>query len=243
MIPVLAMAPDDEDTPFPPPERALDYPNGLIAVGGALSVRRLRMAYESGIFPWFSPGQPPLWWTPDPRAVLFPGQMHIPRSLRKVLRRQAYRVTLDAAFPRVIAECADLRADAEGTWITEEMRAAYITLHEHGLAHSVEVWMDGSLAGGLYGVALGKAFFGESMFSRRTDASKIALAWLSAQLLRWDYELIDCQLPSPHLERLGAREIPREAFLSRLAQALTAATGETAWTIDPELTGALVAGG
>lgn len=243
MIPIQALELDDEDTPFPSPDRALDHPNGLLAIGGALSVRRLVMAYEHGIFPWFSEGQPPLWWSPDPRAVFIPGAMHIPRSLRKVLRQCRYRVTLDTAFADVIGACADLRADVEGTWITDDMRRAYVELHKAGLAHSVEVWMEDRLAGGLYGVALGRAFFGESMFSSRTDGSKIALAWLSAQLLRWDYEFIDCQVPSPHLERLGAREIPRTEFLAWLADALATPTHPGPWRLDADLTCNAVAGG
>lgn len=240
---VLTLAPDDEHTPFPPASRALDYPNGLLAVGGPLSIKRLRMAYESGVFPWFADGQPPLWWSPDPRAVLFPGGMHISRSLRKRLRRVTWTVTMDTDFEQVIGACAELRADAEGTWITDDMRAAYIALHREGLAHSVEVWDQATLVGGLYGVTLGRAFFGESMFSRRSDASKIALAWLSAQLLRWQYSLIDCQVSSSHLSRLGAREIPRAEFLQRLRTALTRPARTGPWRFDADLTVTEVAGG
>lgn len=243
MTRLVALAPDDALTPFPPVSQALDYPNGLLAVGGALSTRRLLMAYRQGIFPWFSPGQPPLWWSPDPRAVFVPGQMHISRSLRKALRRNTYRVTLDEAFPAVIGYCADLRAATDGTWIGDDMREAYTALYRQGLAHSVEVWVGNDLAGGLYGISLGAAFFGESMFSRRSDASKIALAWLHRQLLRWHYELIDCQVSSPHLARLGAQELPREVFLTALGRALQRRTLYGPWQLDQDLSANEVAGG
>lgn len=240
---ILVLDANDDSTPFPPASAALEYPNGLIAMGGPLSITRLRMAYERGIFPWFSEGQPPLWWTPDPRAVLFPGTMHIARSLKKRLRQGHFSTTLDHDFRAVVHHCAEMRANAEGTWITPQMKSAYQALHEAGMAHSIEVWSGSELAGGLYGVAIGGAFFGESMFSRHTDASKVALAWLNAQLLRWGYDLIDCQVSSPHLLRLGAQEIPRRAFLQRLRTALDRPGKAGFWAMDRDLDVNEVVGG
>jgi len=243
MIRVLSLPEDDDTTPFPPAAAALDYPNGLLAIGGPLSVPRLEMAYRSGIFPWFSTDQPVLWWHPDPRALLFPGEMHVSRSLRKRLRQGRYAVTLDRDFDAVIRSCAHIRARAEGTWITPAMIDAYGRLHEHGIGHSVEVWHDGRLAGGLYGVSLGAAFFGESMFSLATDASKVALAWLSAQLLKWNYELIDCQVHSSHLQTLGVREVPRSRFMELLRHSLRAADRRGDWRFDDDLDVERVIGG
>ena len=205
-----------EDAPvhaFPDVSFAMIQPNGLLAVGGDLSPGRLLHAYRQGIFPWFSDGQPILWWAPDPRAVLLPEAIKISRSLRKTLRREVFQVTFDRAFPRVIEACAAPRSRQNDTWITNPMVAAYCELHARGLAHSVECWRDGALAGGLYGVAIGKIFFGESMFSRVSDASKVALA----SLCQSDFELIDCQLPSEHLKRMGAIDMPRREFMDRLA--------------------------
>lgn len=200
---------------FPPPVQA--EPGGLLAVGGDLTPPRLLLAYSTGIFPWFNEGDPILWWSPDPRCILEPAQVRVSRSLAKVLRRGTFRVTYDRAFAEVIAACArERRGGGEGTWITPAMRAAFIALHELGYAHSVEAWCDGELAGGLYGVCLGRCFFGESMFHRVTDASKVALVTLAGELQRRDFELIDGQLPSPHLTSLGARQIPRKQFLQRL---------------------------
>jgi len=213
------------DDPFPPVETALAEPNGLLAAGADLSVPRLLAAYRRGIFPWFSPGEPILWWAPDPRMVLFPGEFKCARSLRKRLMRSDYEVRVDTAFPMVMQSCATPRKGQRGTWISPIMVAAYTALHEAGHAHSFETWMLGEdgpeLAGGLYGVALGRAFFGESMFSRRTDASKIALAHLVAELAVRGFEVIDCQMSTPHLASLGAREIPRREF-SALLERLTA---------------------
>ena len=203
------------DTPahaFPDPERALDEPNGLLAAGGDLSPERLLHAYRLGVFPWYSAGQPILWWSPDPRAVLFPERMRVSRSLRKTLRQGRFRVTVDTAFREVMDACAAPRPGSDGTWITPEMLAAYTRLHSLGWAHSVECWRDGRLAGGLYGVAMGRVFFGESMFSRESDASKVALAHLSGQ----GYRLIDCQVESEHLARLGAEPVPRRTFRALL---------------------------
>ncbi|MDD5471030.1 MAG: leucyl/phenylalanyl-tRNA--protein transferase [Sideroxydans sp.] len=207
-----------KDTPFPPVTQALRHPNGLLAAGGDLSPSRLLDAYQHGIFPWFGAGDPILWWSPDPRMVLIPAEFRLSHSLRKTLRRGAYQLHTDSAFEQVMRACAAPRDGQDGTWIQEEMVQAYCELHRQGYAHSVETWMDDELVGGLYGIAIGRMFYGESMFSRRTDASKIALAHLCAQLQRWDFGMIDCQMNTPHLASLGAREIPRKEFLSRLQE-------------------------
>jgi leucyl/phenylalanyl-tRNA---protein transferase len=211
---------DTADLRFPPVELA--SPEGLLAVGGDLRAERLLEAYRHGIFPWYSPGQPILWWSPDPRAVLFPPKLRVSRSLRKTLRQNKFSVTLDRAFREVISSCAQPRSErlGHGTWITPEMIEAYCVLHERGLAHSVESWRNGKLVGGLYGVSLGTAFFGESMFTRATDASKMAFVHLVRQLQLWGYTLIDCQLPSSHLFSLGAEEIRRREFMEHLERAL-----------------------
>ena len=203
-------------SPFPPLSRALAEPNGLLAAGGDLSAERLIEAYRQGIFPWYSDDQPLLWWSPDPRMVLYPQELKISRSLGKRLRRRDYTVRVDSAFARVMRACAAPRDGQAGTWITDDMVAAYGELHRRGIAHSVETWIDGELAGGLYGVGLGRMFYGESMFARVTDASKIALAHLVRQLERWQFGLIDCQMQTAHLASLGAREIPRAAFIGKL---------------------------
>ena len=199
---------------FPDVDYAMIQPNGLLAVGGDLSPARLLHAYQRGIFPWFSEAQPILWWAPDPRAVLLPEAIKISRSLKKTLRRGLFQVTFDQVFPRVIEACAAPRGHQNDTWITNHMVAAYCELHARGFAHSVECWQDGALVGGLYGVAIGKVFFGESMFSRVSDASKVALV----TLCRSGYELIDCQLPSDLLKRMGATEMPRRDFMRLLVQ-------------------------
>ncbi|OQW41626.1 MAG: leucyl/phenylalanyl-tRNA--protein transferase [Proteobacteria bacterium SG_bin4] len=201
---------------FPPLEKALDDPNGLLAVGGDLSPQRLIEAYRSGIFPWFNEDEPIFWWSPDPRMVLFPGELKISRSLRKTLHKDCYQIRADTAFTQVMQACAAPRKGQSGTWIHPEMIAAYTALHDMGLAHSVETWIDGELVGGLYGVALGKVFFGESMFSRSTDASKIAFVHLVKQLQYWEFGLIDCQVKTRHLASLGAREISRVSFSRQL---------------------------
>lgn len=208
--------PDDDDAPFPAVERALREPDGLLAAGGGLSPRRLLRAYRHGIFPWYGPGQPILWWSPDPRTVLIPEQLHIGRSLQKTLRKGEYEVRYDTAFDAVITACAAPRADGHGTWLTDEMVAAYRELHRLGHAHSAESWYRGELAGGLYGVAIGKVFFGESMFTRRSDASKVAFARLVARLRERGYTLIDCQVASAHLARFGAVAMPRRHFIDAL---------------------------
>jgi leucyl/phenylalanyl-tRNA--protein transferase len=204
------------DTPFPPLAAAQKEPNGLLAVGGDLSPRRLLDAYRHGIFPWYSEGDPILWWSPDPRMVLFPGELRVTRSLAKTLRNKSHEVRFDTAFDAVMRGCAAPRPGQGGTWIGPEMRAAYRRLHALGYAHSAETWIDGELAGGLYGVAIGAAFFGESMFSRARDASKIALVALVRRLAADGYGLIDCQMHTAHLASLGAREIPRAEFARRV---------------------------
>ena len=230
MIPWL-----ERDQPFPPVSRALREPNGLLAAGADLTVPRLLDAYRHGIFPWYSAGQPVLWWSPDPRMVLVPSAMKVSRSLKKRLRRREGTVRADTAFEAVMSACAEPRAHEGGTWITGDMAAAYAALHRAGYAHSVEVWIDERLAGGLYGVSIGKMFYGESMFSRATDASKIALAHLARQLARWEFGLIDCQMATPHLASLGAREIPRTQFLRAVAELVNYPTGLERWRFDDDL--------
>ncbi|MDR2000016.1 MAG: leucyl/phenylalanyl-tRNA--protein transferase [Zoogloeaceae bacterium] len=204
---------------FPPVEQALAEPNGLLAAGGDLSPARLLAAYRRGIFPWYSAGEPILWWSPDPRMALFPAELKISRSLAKALRNKPYEVTFDTAFGQVMAACAAAsRPGQHGTWITAEMQSAYGKLHELGYTHSVEVWLDGRLAGGLYGMALGRAFYGESMFSRQADASKIALVHLCRHLQSQGFGIIDCQMETAHLASLGARPIPRSDFIALLDQ-------------------------
>lgn len=213
--------PDDDTTPFPDVEQALIEPNGLLAVGGSLSMTRLLNAYRHGIFPWYSAGQPLLWWSPDPRTVLFPARFKLSRSLRKTLHKTTHDVTLDTAFDDVVGACAAPRSSESGTWITPAMAHAYSNLHSAGYAHSVEVWQDNKLVGGLYGVALGRVFYGESMFSTLRDGSKIALANLAGQLRAWDFAVIDCQLHTAHLESLGAEEISRSQFTDLLTENCT----------------------
>jgi leucyl/phenylalanyl-tRNA--protein transferase len=212
------LSPLDAPEWFPPLEQALEEPAGLLAAGGDLSPARLVAAYARGIFPWYSPGQPVLWWSPDPRAVLFPEEFHCSRSLARTIRSGEFSVSDDRDFAAVIDGCAAPRAASPGTWITSDMRAAYLELHRLGHAHSVEVWRGGELAGGLYGVRLGELFFGESMFSRERDASKVALAHLVSMCLRNNVAVIDCQLPSRHLASLGVRCIPRSQFESLLRE-------------------------
>lgn len=221
------------DAAFPSLRHALREPNGLLCAGGELSPARLLSAYRQGIFPWFSEGQPILWWSPDPRMVLFPSEFRLSRSLLRTLRRGNYEVRLDSAFGMTLEACATTPREGQpGTWITEEMRVAYRTLHELGFAHSVEVWMDGMLAGGLYGVALGRVFYGESMFSRVTDGSKIALAHLVSHLHAQGFEMIDCQMHTPHLASLGAREISRQEFVQRVADLVEAPVCPGRWPVD-----------
>jgi leucyl/phenylalanyl-tRNA--protein transferase len=221
----------DDRLLFPP---ATDAEEGLLAVGGDLRPERLVLAYSQGIFPWYEQGQPILWHSPDPRMVLLASDLHVPRSLAKTLKRGTYTFTLDTAFEDVIAGCAKAyRPGQRTTWITPAMRKAYLELHRQGLAHSVEAWSEGELAGGLYGVSLGGAFFGESMFARQPDASKAAFATLVAQLVRWDIELIDSQVYTDHLARFGAEEWPRRRYLKALARALEQPTRRGPWRFDP----------
>ena len=244
MIPFLG--PGD---PFPPVEQALDNPDGLLAAGGSLTMKRLIEAYRLGIFPWFNEGDPILWWSPDPRTVLCPANVHVSHSLRKRLKKSAHFVTLDRAFGRVLDGCAAPRAgdpsssgSSRGksrgdshTWLGPAMRRAYAALHNAGLAHSVEVWMDGELAGGIYGVGIGRMFFGESMFARRTDASKIGIVVLAAQLDRWQFPLIDCQLETSHLMSLGAEHLSRRRFIAEITRLVKDPAPN--WVLDEDLVG------
>lgn len=231
MIPWLSVG-----DPFPAVEQALRDPNGLLAAGADLSTERLLDAYSRGIFPWFGHGDPVLWWSPDPRMVLRLPELHVSRSLRRTVRSGRYTVTLDTAFRQVMAGCAVPRDADDGTWITSDMMEAYERLATLGYAHSVEAWSNGELAGGLYGVALGRVFYGESMFSRRTDASKIALIYLVGQLERWGFELIDCQMSTGHLASLGAREMPRAEFLQHIDRLVRRPGVPSPWTLDAHLT-------
>jgi leucyl/phenylalanyl-tRNA--protein transferase len=205
---------------FPPLNKALREPNGLLAAGGDLRPERLIQAYRHGCFPWFQDGQPILWWSPDPRTVLLPSELHISRSLAKVLRQGRYRVTFDQAFADVIRACAAPRSYATETWITSPMQDAYLELHKRGVAHSVEVWRDDELVGGLYGLVMGQLFFGESMFNRADNASKVGFVRLVEHLKDWGFVLIDCQMPTEHLLSLGAQTISRTEFASYLSRHL-----------------------
>jgi leucyl/phenylalanyl-tRNA---protein transferase len=256
-----------DNMPFPPVDQALDKPNGLLAAGGDLSPERILDAYRHGIFPWFNTDEPVLWWSPDPRMVLFPQEFKLSRSLRRTLRNKQYEVRADSAFEQVMRACAAPREGQRrgwnktaednstensretalpapegsappcqgGTWIHEKMIAAYAVLHRLGHAHSIETWIDGELAGGLYGIAIGRMFYGESMFSRRTDASKIALAHLAKQLERWNFGMIDCQMNTHHLASLGAREIPRAEFIVRLRELIHYPDIASPWKLDHDL--------
>ena len=228
--------------PFPPAQLAMRDPNGLLAIGGDLSITRLLNAYSQGIFPWYNPDEPILWWCPDPRAFLAPSQFHVSRSLARRLRRKDYAVSLNRAFPHVIAACSAPRwrgrppdlpnpNASPRTWLGAEMKQAYQALHDHGHAHSVEVWRDHELMGGLYGVALGRVFYGESMFSRADDGSKIAMHYLCRQLAAWDFALMDCQIASPHLASLGGTELPREDLVKRVREAV-AHNGPARWQFE-----------
>jgi leucyl/phenylalanyl-tRNA--protein transferase len=208
--------PNDASSPFPDPELALREPDGLLAIGGNLSAERLLRAYAAGIFPWYTEGQPVLWWSPDPRFVLFPQKLKVSRSLHKTLRGHTFRITLDQAFDAVIRGCAAPRPGTDGTWITTAMTTAYQRLHELGFAHSAEAWQGDTLVGGLYGVAIGRVFFGESMFTRVNNASKVAFVALVRQLHAWDFPLVDCQVYTPHLASLGAEFMDRRDFLAQL---------------------------
>lgn len=221
--------------PFPPVETALAEPNGLLAAGDELSAERVLEAYQQGIFPWFNADQPVLWWSPDPRMVLLPAELRVARSLAKVLRNRVYEVRADSAFRTVMQACAEPRNHQNGTWISPAMIETYHALHRRGIAHSIETWIDGELAGGLYGVAIGRMFYGESMFTRVTDASKIALVHLVRQLERWGFGMIDCQMHTAHLGRMGGREIPRAAFMRKLGELVNYPPISGTWVLDHDL--------
>jgi leucyl/phenylalanyl-tRNA--protein transferase len=222
----------DSGDPFPEVERALKEPNGLLAAGADLSLPRLLEAYRNGIFPWFGNGQPIMWWSPDPRMVLLPAELKVSRSLSRTLRNARFEVRADTAFDAVIEGCRQPRRGESGTWITHEMAKAYGVLHRAGFAHSVETWRDGELVGGLYGVALGRAFFGESMFTRVSDASKVALVALARQLQHWSFGVIDCQMNTAHLASFGAREIPRAEFTRGLRELVHYAAVPVPWRLE-----------
>lgn len=227
-MPVYALSPD---LIFPPAEFASK--EGLLAVGGDLSLERLLLAYRSGIFPWYSENEPILWWSPDPRLVLYPDEIKVSRSLQKMINKGTFEVTLDCAFEQVIAECARTRAEnGEGTWIVDEMLEAYSDLHAAGYAHSVEAWQGANLAGGLYGLSLGRCFFGESMFTRVSNASKVALVKLVDYLKERQFDLIDCQVTTEHLLSFNAREIPRKRYLHELGRSLKSKTLKGKWVVD-----------
>jgi len=231
-VPVYRI-PDDAHV-FPRPDLA--DPEGLLGVGGDLDPDRVLLAYQLGIFPWYSKGQPILWWSPDPRMVLWIDELHVPRSLGKIVRRHDYALTADTAFGDVIDACARAKRPKQpGTWITADMRAAYVGLHQRGHAHSIEAWKDGALVGGLYGVQVGRVFCGESMFARAPDASKVAFVTLCAQLARWGVPLVDCQMHTSHLQRFGAREIPRSDYLSALNALREPTPTPGPWTLDLDL--------
>jgi leucyl/phenylalanyl-tRNA--protein transferase len=216
-------------------EQALRDPNGLLAAGDDLTTPRLLQAYERGIFPWFGEGDPVLWWSPDPRMVLATDEIRVSRSLRKTIRSGRFRVTADMAFPQVMAACAEPRPDQDGTWITRDVFEAYCALAALGVAHSIETWQDDALVGGLYGVAIGRMFFGESMFARRSDASKVALVHGVRQLHRWGFPLIDCQMSTAHLASLGARTISRAEFLAVVRTQVTQPPVPAPWRLDDDL--------
>ena len=218
------------DDPFPAPESALKEPNGLLCAGADLSAGRLLDAYRRGIFPWYSGGEPILWWSPDPRMVLFCNELKVSRSLAKNIRNKGYEVTVDTCFENILLQCSKTRKDGAGTWLGPAMRKAYLALHRSGHARSVETWHNGGLVGGLYGVSIGRMFYGESMFSTETDASKVALVGLVEDLRRRDMPLIDCQQRTPLLASLGAREIPRRQFLRRLAALVNYPESAEKWT-------------
>jgi leucyl/phenylalanyl-tRNA--protein transferase len=221
------------DTPFPDPILAEREPDGLLAIGGDLSCTRLLHAYRQGIFPWYGEGQPLLWWSPDPRTLLYPEEVHVSRSLKRRLRKGGLLLRLDSAFAQVTAACAAPRRGQDGTWLLPEMRAAYAALHRAGHAHSIELWRGGRLVGGLYGVAVGRAFFGESMFSLVPDASKIVMVYLAELLARHAFAFLDCQVFNPHLARMGAIEVPRARFLEELHNATADTAPPAAWREKP----------
>lgn len=235
MKPITWLHPDNLE--FPPVSEAFADPPGLLAAGGDLQPERLLAAYARGIFPWYDDTSPILWWSPDPRMVLEPAQVHVSRSLAKVIRQARFRITMDVAFTEVVRQCATLRAEREGTWITDEMQLAYTDLHHLGHAHSVEVWQDDRLVGGLYGIAMGKLFFGESMFSLLPDTSKLAFVALARQLESWHFAMIDCQMPTDHLQSLGGRVMSRAEFQQVLTRWRDAERHDGPWIFDNKVLG------
>jgi len=229
---LTVLDPLNADQAFPPLNKALKHPNGLLAVGGCLSNNRLINAYRHGVFPWYNPDEPILWWSPDPRLVLFPDQLVVSRSLHKLLKKKLFTITYDQAFSRVIEACAKPRKEESGTWISHEINQAYNSLHWQGVAHSAEVWLDGELVGGLYGLALGRVFFGESMFYTKPDASKVAFVTLVEHLKSWNYQLIDCQVHTSHLARFGAQEIDRAHFAKLLDEYCDSPASQAAWQFE-----------
>jgi leucyl/phenylalanyl-tRNA---protein transferase len=229
VVKLTVLNPYQPEQSFPPVQYALEEPNGLLAVGGCLSPTRIINAYKQGIFPWFNPDEPILWWSPNPRLILLPQNLYISRRLAKTIRSGKFNFTIDTAFAEVIDSCSQPRRYANGTWISDGIKQAYTELHRLGFAHSAETWLNGELVGGLYGVALGQVFFGESMFHKSTDASKVAFAQLVQRLQQWRYQLIDCQMYTEHLASLGAREINREDFTQQLNRYTPLSPSETAW--------------
>ncbi|MGR9072709.1 MAG: leucyl/phenylalanyl-tRNA--protein transferase [Gammaproteobacteria bacterium] len=221
--------PENPNQPFPPVKKALTEPNGLLAIGGCLSTLRLLNAYREGIFPWFNRGEPLLWWSPNPRLVIFPEKIKIAKSLKKTIKKKIFNLTFDKAFSDVVHACSLPRVKEKNTWISPEIEGAYNSLYSQGVAHSVETWHNQKLVGGLYGVAIGRVFFGESMFHLQTDASKIAFVELVKNLDRWGYRLIDCQVRTQHLISLGAEEIPRSRFIRLLQEYCNQTPDSSAW--------------
>lgn len=228
---LAVLNPYQPEQPFPPVQQALVEPEGLLAVGGCLSPSRIINAYRHGIFPWFNPDDPILWWSPNPRLILLPYQLYVSRRLAKTIRSGKFTFTLDKAFAQVVDNCSKPRSYANGTWITDGIKQAYLALHQLGIAHSAEVWFEGQLVGGLYGVALGEVFFGESMFHTETDASKVAFVQLVQHLTAWNYQVIDCQVHTPHLASLGAQEISRPQFIDLLNQYCEIPPHPSAWQL------------
>ncbi len=229
---LTVLDPLNADQAFPPLNKALIHPNGLLAVGGCLSNNRLINAYRHGVFPWYNPDEPILWWSPDPRLVLFPDQLVVSRSLHKLLKKKLFTITCDQAFSRVIEACAKPRKEEAGTWISQEINQAYNSLHRQGIAHSAEAWIDGELVGGLYGLALGRVFFGESMFYTKPDASKVAFVTLVEHLKSWNYKMVDCQVHTSHLARFGAQEIDRSQFAKLLDEYCDSPASQSAWQFE-----------
>ncbi len=235
MSQIFWLEPTSPVTAFPDVELALTEPNGLLAAGGDVSPERLIAAYQRGIFPWYSEGEPILWWSPNPRSIIYPRELNISRSLKKVLKRGLFHVTLDNAFSEVLHACARPRDGAPGTWLTPPLQESLQRLHQLGHAHSVECWSEGELVGGLYGLAFGKVFFGESMFSTRSNASKVALVRLCQQLSRWNFALIDCQVKSDHLTSLGAMDITRKEFIDLVNKWSHTTTHQGKWYFENEV--------